>query len=203
MPGDAGARQFYGGEPLTGNPAPSAGEITAGRYTGPETHAQGPWKCPSCGAGNDGPIPQGCTACGAGKPGYHIGNPPPAEVDLALPPLAERANPPQEDPNSDKLIYDLAEAWSKDREDFGIIEAFVAGFKAARAQLQAQVMRAAPVTADVETLAPEGKPRRTIIAALEIFKDQILSQAPDEIASGEWCSPSEVDALIAQLRSEG
>lgn len=197
MPGDAGARQFYGGEPLTGNPAPSAGEITAGRYTGPETHAQGPWKCPSCGAGNDGPIPQGCTACGAGKPGYHIGNPPPAEVDLALPPLAEERVP------AAQFLQVAAAQWVDHHPEASPAEAFEAGYRLARLQVEAHTMQAAPVTADVESLAPEGKPRRTIIAALEIFKDQILSQAPDEIASGEWCSPSEVDALLAQLRSEG
>lgn len=201
MPGDAGARQFYGGEPLTGNPAPSAGEITAGRYTGPETPAQGPWKCPACSADNQGPIPQGCTSCGAGKPGYHVKTPPS--------PVLEPPPAPAEAPLID-AVSTFFGTWFRQR--FGhdpdplvhlpLEEAFRMGWIMSQ-QVQVQrTMVAAPVTVDVATLAPHTKAQRTIIAALEIFKDQILSQAPDEIASGEWMGPGEVDALIAQLRSD-
>ena len=59
-----------------------------------------------------------------------------------------------------------------------------------------------PVTADIAPHAPEGKPRRTIIAALELFKDQVLRGAVEEISSGEWCSLEEVDLLIHQLKDE-
>lgn len=197
--GGAGARQFYGGEPITGNPVPSSGEISGGRYTGPEAHAQGPWKCPACSAENQGPIPQGCVACGSGKPGYHVGQPAaPAEDRSAhLTGFVEALNDGDPDP-----LYQVAYNWSTEHPDVTTTEAFVAGFKAARAQFLAHTMQAAPVTVDVATLAPHTKAQRTIIAALEIFKDQILNQAPEEILSGEWMSIPEVDALIATLKGQ-
>lgn len=197
--GEVGARSFYGGEPLTGGSG--SGEISAGRYQGPEAEMHGPWKCPACGANNDGLIPLGCTACGSGKPGYHVDQTPaPAPAmdrSASLNGVVEAINDGDPDP-----VYQVAYAWHLDHPDHTPIEAFVAGFKAARAQLLAHTMQAAPVTVDVEQLAPEGKPRRTIIAALEIFKDQILSQAPDEITSGEWLSVPEVDELITTLKGQ-
>ena len=59
-----------------------------------------------------------------------------------------------------------------------------------------------PTPHELTTLTPEGKARRTILAALRLFRDQILTQTPDEIESGEWCSLEEADALIAQLETD-
>ena len=95
-------------------------------------------------------------------------------------------------------IYAVADAWAERNTAATLAEAFIAGYFTARAQ----ALHAPPVTADVERLAPEGKARRTIIAALELFTDQILSQDPEEVVSGEWCSRAECAALIAQLRAE-
>jgi len=78
-----------------------------------------------------------------------------------------------------------------------LADAFVAGYTTAT---QGMNHSRAPVA--IEALAPEGKARRTIMAALDLFKDQILSQQPEEIASGEWCSVEETEALLATLRAE-
>jgi hypothetical protein len=49
---------------------------------------------------------------------------------------------------------------------------------------------------------PEHKERRTAIAALELFRDQVLTKDHEGVESGEWCSPAEVTAIIKQLQQE-
>ena len=44
---------------------------------------------------------------------------------------------------------------------------------------------------------------RTITAALELFKEQVLSANPEEVKSGEWLSAEEVDALIQRFKEIG
>lgn len=184
-------RTFYGGEPLVGA---RGGEISAGHYDGPEAHQHAPWKCPACGVLNEGPLGGGCAHCGAGQPGYHVGvQPPPPAMAPPTDPQFRRgleARAP--------LLLPAAEAWAEAHPQATLAEAFVAGYFLAIGH----VAQAPPVTADMETLAPAGKARRTIVAALEIFTDQILSQGPEEITTGEWCSVDEARALIAQLRTE-
>jgi hypothetical protein len=198
---------------------PGAGDISAGRYEGPEAHTHAPWKCPACGVQNEGPLPQGCTQCGSGKPGFHVGNPPPplaksspafaavkADLQRGMEQLARQ--------EVEDIVDGAFRRWfltrygytpstpAEDPASAAALEGFRAGWIAGAQNQAHRTMAAPPVTADIETLAPEGKPRRTIIAALEIFKDQILSQAPEEIATGEWCSVEEVETLIAQLRQQ-
>lgn len=46
-----------------------------------------PWKCPSCGAENLGPLEAACQLCGVGKDGAHVGQappPPPAAPALSV-----------------------------------------------------------------------------------------------------------------------
>jgi hypothetical protein len=38
-----------------------------------------------------------------------------------------------------------------------------------------------------------------MVAALSLFRDQVLIGATEEITSGEWCSVEEVNQLIAHL----
>jgi hypothetical protein len=170
-------------------------------YDGPGL-GHGPWKCPACAAANTGSIDDGCTSCGSGsaKP-QHVGNPPPPvkpAVDLHLPlPV-----PPQEHtvyPRTGPLDV-IAAAWYGEHPTTTIVEAFIAGYLVATAHARAHTIAAPPVTADLGTFHPDGKVRRTIIAALELFKDQVLRDAQDEIASGEWCSIEEIDQVIRQLK---
>ena len=195
-------RTFYGGEaPVLA----TTGEIGGDRhYDGPTLGPIVAWNCPSCGVENTGPLEQGCVHCGAGKPGYHVA------VDHTVPAKIEDS-PAVRLVQSDQIdhlrgleveIYRAALNWTATHPDRSLTDAFVAGYQLASAQHRAQTMHAAPVTADIEPLAPKGKARRTILAALQLFRDQVLTQTPDEIESGEWCSLSEVDTLIAQYKDD-
>jgi hypothetical protein len=176
-------------------------------YTGPGL-GDGPWKCPACNADQSGPIALGCQDCGAGTaqpykapaPAGNVGRSTDAggtEGARAVPFALVKG-----DLDQAMMMYGLAEQWAATHDTASLAEAFVAGYALARQQHEARTMSAPPVTADLDRLAPEGKPRRTIVAALDYFKDQILSQRPEEIETGEWCSPEEVDQLIAQLQEE-
>lgn len=177
-----------------------------------------PWKCPACAVENTGSIDDGCVHCGSGsaKP-QHIGQPPAADLHLEPPPqrvegwMAQSEDAAKLEPGLALLaadmehaqtIYEIARQWVAAHAEADPFAAFIAGYQLASQEAKAHTMQAPPVTADVAALAPEGKARRTIIAALEIFKDQILRGATDEIASGEWCSIEETDALIRQLKEE-
>jgi hypothetical protein len=81
-------------------------------------------------------------------------------------------------------------------------DAFMAGWVQGAQNQARQTMNAAPVTADIRELAPHTKAQRTIIAALELFKDQVLIGATDEIASGEWCTVAEVTELIQRFTEQ-
>lgn len=202
----AEARAFYGGEaPVLA----TQGEIGGDRhYEGAGLGQFGAWKCPACGTENVGAFEQGCPSCGAGSgAAYHVGHPPPApprDEGARLAPLKESPafQAVKGDLDQGIAVYDAALAWASAHMDASRADAFVAGYQLATAQLTAHTMRAAPVTADVAQLAPEGKSRRTIVAALKLFRDQVLSQTPDEIESGEWCSLAEVDEVIQQLEAE-
>src|SRR5205814_1793059 len=95
-------------------------------------------------------------------------------------------------------VYAVAEKWAADNERVTLAEAFIAGYVFATSGPAIEPAAATPV----EALAPEGKPRRTLAAALALFLDQILRQQPEEITSGEWCSVEEAEALLEQLRRE-
>lgn len=180
------ARTFTGGEqPQSGV---VGGEISVGHYEGPEAHASHPWKCPKCGVENTTRLELGCPSCGGGVPGRHIGLPPPTPT---LDRLAAQGAP--------SPLYDAARQWADAHPTAGLAAAFLAGYELATQQITAHIVQATPVTADVAALAPAGKPTRTIIAALDLFKDQVLAHEPEEVQSGEWCSAAEVDALITKL----
>lgn len=183
-------RTFYGGEPLTS----AGGEIGAGHYDGPEAHLTAPWKCPACGVQNDGRLELGCVHCSAGKPGRHVGLPPPPAVES---PILRSTRTSLED--HAVAIYPAAETWAEFHPHASLAEAFVAGYLLAQGHLRP---RSAQPSTDARALAPHAKAQRTIIAALEIFRDQILSQDPEEVASGEWCSAAEVTALIESLQRD-
>ena len=168
----------------TWTPARTDAQVDAAVYEGPEARQQRPWKCPACGVENLGPLPLGCTSCGAGKPGYHVGlerpvTPTPTEPVTARP---------------DRPLLEAAQAWLDAHPAGSPIQAFIAGYLMARAEQRL-------ATTEVERFAPAGKPRRTIIAALQLFRDQVLPDAAAEIESGEWLTAEETDRLIADLEA--
>lgn len=194
------ARHFYGGEPLTGI---AGGGVEGRKYEGPEARVAAPWNCPKCGVLNEGRLELGCTSCGAGKPGYHVDQTPlaPREEPVAIvytPPIVDQAwlqhweQVQLESPVRALQAEDLIEAAFR----AGWIAGALNQARRERADIAAPPPKAAP-----EILPAEQKPRRTILAALELFKDQVLAGDPEEIGSGEWCSVAEVDQLLAQLRS--
>ena len=188
----------------------------ASHYDGPEAHAVAPWKCVHCGVENLTPLAQGCPVCGAGKPGYHVETPPPAGNAHTVSAAGfERSrggavttqDEPYRSGRNEASAEEFEAWWARNRESsfaVGNMEdlcasAFDAGWRA-RDRL---TMKAPPVTADLAALAPEGKVRRTLIAALELFRDQVLAGEPEEVETGEWCSAAEVVALVAQMKEQG
>lgn len=209
-------RTFYGGE----NPNDvigGTGDVGGPRHYTGERPPEGPWKCPACKADQFGPLADGCTACGSGavKPfrittPAKVAGPVTRAADRLAADLAESnlfRQERAEGPNLSALradmknaldVYQYALNWSGANPDATLADAFIAGFQYANAK----TIGAPPVSVDVPALSVEGKPRRTIIAALQHFREQILPRAMEEIASGEWCSLDEVDELIQQLSDE-
>ncbi len=192
-------RIFYGGA------APSGllgGELSVGHYDGPEAHVLAPWRCPACGVENGGRLELGCVSCGAGTPGRHVGVQPPAHA--AAPDLYDRFFGPTAQSSTlerSKSIYPVAEAWADAHPAASLAAAFIAGYLTAT-EVELPPMRRPAESGMGNALAPEGKARRTLLAALELFVDQILRQQPEEIVSGEWCSVEEAEALAESLRRE-
>ena len=185
-------RSFYGGEA----PGHSQGDISGGVYDGPKLYPEhAPWQCPACKAENSGPLEQGCVSCGSGSvAARHVGVPgPPPQLKPDFTPITQ--------PRSmgvDVRIGMHAVEWMAANPDATVADAFVAGYQFALGK----VIGAPPVAVDVQQLAPEGKARRTIRAALEHFREQILPRATEEMASGEWCSLEEMDQLIRSFTDE-
>jgi hypothetical protein len=178
-------------------------------YDGPGLGPVSVWKCPACATENVGEIDQGCSVCGSGSARPYKATPPPADLKLPGLPTAEdhgrdarRAESPIAGAVGGSIpgvaeIEAIAEAWVRAHDDWPLSDAFIAGYRFA---LQ-RTLTAPPVSTDLPDLSPEGKVTRTIIAALELFRDQVLRQAAEEIASGEWCSLADVDQLLQQLRA--
>jgi hypothetical protein len=175
-------------------------------YDGPGLGV-GPWACPACTAENTGPLDAGCTSCGSGS--ARAFRPQPAgSPQIATPPRTStaRIRDPITAVVSTAASADLFERWWELNQTtlirLPLPEVARLAWEAATTTHEARTMLAPPVTADTETYAPEGKGRRTMIAALELFKDQVLRDAQDEIASGEWCSVEEIEQLITELKQE-
>lgn len=160
-------------------------------YTGGGLGDERGWRCPACGAENAGLIAEGCALCGSGTPGRRVEPPPPPS-----PPAAEA---PREAPR-EAPVLNPAQLWIARHPNASLEEAFTAGYvEGVRAQLKD--MRGATPPPPAITFAPEGTVNRTIIAALQLFRDQVLVRAPEEIQSGEWMSVGEVNNLLDQLRA--
>jgi hypothetical protein len=160
-------------------------------YQGGGLGQEGIWKCPSCGADNEGPLPQGCTRCGAGRPGRHVGrDAPPA------PPA-----PPPQAPEDEEPLGPF-DRWALAHPQGTLEQAFTAGYIEGVRDARRQQLAAQAAQAELP-LDPQGKVARTIVAALDYFADQVLRAAPPEVASGEWCSIEEVRTLIQQLTTTG
>ena len=171
----------------------------------------GIWHCPTCGEDNAGPMAEGCTACGAGRPGRHIGVPPPPaparDLDLASerePEASDQLPPPR--PAQPR---DIATEWAEQHPDVTAEQAYRAGFlegvQRARLefqQFQAQQQAKQQAERPLAGFVADDMIQRTIIAALELFRDQVLTGDPEETTTGEWLTAHQVTALIAQMKGE-
>lgn len=172
-------------------------------YPGGGLGNEGGWRCPSCGQENAGRIAEGCAVCGAGAPRTAPVGPPPAPtldaIEAAAATVATARLPHARPP-----VDGLTPAWLAAHPDASAEQAYFAGYaagvKAAHDANQTHAPQA-PRAAE-PAFTQDGKIARTIVAALQFFADQVLTQAPEEIRTGEWLSGVEVAALIAQLRAE-
>lgn len=147
-------------------------------YQGPGL-GEGMWHCPSCGAENQGPIASGCALCSAGSPDQAPSPPPPPEPE---PPAAED---------------NVWTRWAAAHPDGTLEQAFTAGYVEGVRTGMAAAHQQRPAVPIFYT--KDGIVNRTLIAALELFRDQVLVGVPEEVQSGEWLNAAEVNELIAQL----
>jgi len=115
--------------------------------------------------------------------------PPDSQVPDPVPVASARSEAPQ--PSSP--LQSAAWAWATEHKGAGLMEAFLAGYLYAQQQ--------AP---PAPTFTPAGKAARTIAAALTYFREQVLvALQPEEIATGEFCSVEEVEAMIRTFTEKG
>jgi hypothetical protein len=161
-------------------------------YGGGGLGQEGGWRCPSCGAQNDGPIAQGCQLCGAGRPGQKADG---QTVEAEPPP------PPPASATASIHQGDVADRWARDHDDVTIAEAYRAGYQAGIRAARAAAAAPSPAPAHVPDDVNQ-KITRTICVALAMFRDQVLVNNPEEVDSGEWMSAEETTRLIRRLQLE-
>jgi len=183
-------------------------KLRGGVYRGEGAQKVTAWACPACGAKNVSVFEEGCPECGAGKPGRHVGVDPivrkaeAAALDVlqAMSPSAPFGSP-SEGGISEAFLKFATSLGRPIAPDIGELlwKAFRAGADWGRS-MGAQVQQLQPM----QTLPPPSgtKESRTLVAALEFFKEQILNAYPEEISTGEWCNINEVDQLIARYKGE-
>lgn len=150
-------------------------------YQGGGLGQVGVWNCPSCGESNDGALDAGCVHCGAGS--ARASRP---ETRTAAAP------PPPEDPTMKTTLQLAYQA--------GYKEGYAAGVRdEQRRQLQGG-QGLGGQQAQPPQVAIDPRTYRTIVAALSLFRDQVLAGEPEEVASGEWLSAADAGRVIDQLQ---
>lgn len=173
-------------------------------YHGTDVPQVEAWTCPACDTEQVGPISAGCSSCGSGAAqAYRAVETPngrlPGEFQERQAAPAGNAAPRRREgstvrPLAATDLQALAEQWAAQHPEATLVDAFMAGVRMAFAEpTQLVSVPEAP-------LRPEGKVARTLAAALQHFRDHVLVSADEEIQSGEWCSPAEVDELIASYQ---
>ena len=166
------------------------------------------WHCPACGQDNISIFEEGCPACGANTgatKAKHVGADP--RVEQPWNPQQRSAQVEQEpsqaptgDAESAFVEFVKTLPAGLDRKIIGLLfQAFTAGATWGKSQAVSrvdQLLVAAPTPVAGLTGTKE---QRTLIAALNFFKEQLLINNPEEVRAGEWCSANEVDQLISQI----
>lgn len=177
------------------------------------------WACPACGKSNSRPLSEGCEWCHSGEgAAKHVGVDPIVRkvekssymvVGTALP---NATNIHVTDDSNAAFLGWLAQKRIEMPSIIPLLsEAFVAGWQSYATVLRAGVVMPldsrdeTPQDADATTQATaeplEGTPEaRTIIAALELFRAQVLAEGPEEVGTGEWLGAGEIDRLIEDVK---
>jgi hypothetical protein len=179
------------------------------------------WACPACGEQNLSVIGTPCGHCGSGGGAKFVGVDPIVRKGETRDPLhgipamgAVDELLTQRPVGVDRVAFGFAQ-WLNTEERPAVelsAEVYALLLRAFRAGVEwhREQQMTSPVTPPIEN-APVAVPRsersnRTIVAALKLFKDQILSQlskADLDAEEYEWLHPEEVDELIRELEGEG
>lgn len=171
-----------------------------------------PWKCPRCGTENQTPLPQGCPVCGSGKPGFKA-----PITDQGLPlqvPLEYRpqnALQTSQDvipaPIDEQDVLQAYYAWRARQAGHqtglpALEQVWFAGVEYGRrtfltaAAPELPMSEVSPIPdSDIGTAES-----RTLIAALELFIEQVLQHDPEEVTSGEWLTAQAARDLINRIQ---
>lgn len=185
-------------------------------YAGSEANAKAPWKCPACAAENTGLLGAGCSSCGNGGGAKHVGVDPIVvkstlrtvrEFDIQTPLAAANALPLHETPDTlSQAFWVFVHSRTPEQSLPDPFETFKAGWMARGAQVTPtiagpdEIPTVQPVTDD-QMLVGTAR-TRTILAALIFFKDQVLSQQPEEMGTGEWLTAEQMQTLIDELKEQ-
>lgn len=203
-------------------PTGKGGEVGGDRhYDGPTLGKVTVWRCPACGVDNvsDFDAGEGCQHCGSGKKGRHVGVDPMTATAAARQATAEaqeipvKQTPWPAEGEGEGIVEQAFRVWfasaftpgeSVRTDRYEIAKrAFEVGWRSG-AQHQAHAQQQEQPSAPAFDPDPVKKARRTVIAALRYFRDQVLTGLrPEDFAEGEWCTVQECDEVIAQIESEG
>ena len=182
-----------------------------------------PWKCPRCGVENQTPLPQGCPVCGSGKPGMRapvpsatvvfregpVGYRDPAGVFHPTGLAPQNASQPAQEPipapigrEADLQAY---YAWGARQEgSLAFQQVWLAGVEYGRQTVRLATTASEPAPMpDLPPVPPaeEGTAEsRTLVAALELFIEQVLQHSPEEVTSGEWLTAQAARDLIERIQ---
>lgn len=167
----------------------------AGRhYAGPVENI-GVWKCPACGAPNEGKLQDGCTSCGSGGQTARKAEDRSAHLNGFQEALNDGTPPidPLRAAFSEFMRREYPNAALEERFMTLVWDAFKAGAAYMKTAAAVAEPPALPLLGTVES--------RTIIAALGFFAEQILSLAPEEVKTGEWLGKEDTLNLIKRLEA--
>lgn len=149
--------------------------------------------CPACGTVQSGAIGDGCGACGAGRAQAYRAQPlppPPPDVTTGVVPVTPKAD-----------LRSIFEAWQQAHpQSLSRYDAFFAGFALGQTWEPTVPMTTAPVFTEAPMeLTVDARTKRTILAALAHYRDAVLPQMEDLIATGELCTDVELQQIIKEI----
>lgn len=184
-------------------------DMSAGRHAIQHApHTPSIWKCPACDTENSGPLGLGCNSCGSGTPGRKANDhDTPVRVRLgddavdgsaSRDDLSQRVQALQGEEARNAAFLDWFRPFRGKLGPEGeqlIYAAFVAGVQWVEGRVVNGTTAAASPADTLRGTARE----RTIIAALRMFIEQVLSTRPEEVGTGEWLSAEETLQVVQDM----